>query len=107
MTLAGRVLFPDGVLRAGQVTSEHGVIVDVQQDDAAATTIIAPGFIDLQVNGAFGVDLTAEPEKVFHLASALLQTGVSAYLPTIISAPLATYRRAFEALSPLSVFDSS
>ena len=107
LTLAGRVLFPDGVLRAGQVTSEHGVIVDVRQDDAAATTIIAPGFIDLQVNGAFGVDLTAEPEKVFHLASALLQTGVSAYLPTIISAPLATYRRAFEALSTRSLFGRS
>ncbi len=104
VTLAGRVLFSDGVLRAGEVAIEHGVIADVRATDTSDTQIIAPGFIDLQVNGAFGIDVTAEPETVYHLASALLPTGVTAYLPTIISAPLATYRKAFDALSPLSLF---
>ncbi len=107
VTLEGQVLFPDGVLRAGQVDIAGGAIADVRAGETGETQIIAPGFIDLQVNGAFGVDLTAEPEKVYHLASALLPTGVTAYLPTIISSPLDVYRRAFEALSPLSLFGRS
>ena len=104
VTLSGQLLFPDGVLRAGHVDLEDGSIAGVRAGETAETQIIAPGFVDLQVNGGFGVDLTAEPEKVYHLASALLPTGVTAYLPTIISSPLDTYRRAFDTLSPLSLF---
>jgi N-acetylglucosamine-6-phosphate deacetylase len=104
MTLTGRVLFPDGVLRAGEVTLEGDSIAAVHTRDTTDKEIIAPGFIDLQVNGSFGHDLTANPETMFHVASALLQTGVTAYLPTIITSPLDTYRKAFDALSPLSLF---
>jgi N-acetylglucosamine-6-phosphate deacetylase len=104
MMLAGLVLFADGVLRAGEVIIEHGLIADVRAGDAADSRIIAPGFIDLQVNGAGGHDLTAKPETMFHVASALLPTGVTAFLPTLITSPLETYRRAFDVLSPLSLF---
>jgi N-acetylglucosamine-6-phosphate deacetylase len=104
LTLKGLALFADGVLRAGEVIVKNGSIVAVRECDADDSRIIAPGFIDLQVNGAGGHDLTANPETMFHVASALLPTGVTAFLPTIITAPFATYRRAFETLSPLSLF---
>lgn len=106
VTFAGQVLFPDGVLRAGEVAIEGGIIAHVSACDTTERQIIAPGFMDLQVNGAFGVDLTAQPDAIYHVSSHLLRTGVTAYLPTIISSPLATYRKAFEALSPLTLLSA-
>ena len=47
-----------------------------------------PGFVDLQVNGFAGVDfLRADAEGYRRAGQALLETGVTSYLPTLISAP--------------------
>ncbi|MBI2942131.1 MAG: N-acetylglucosamine-6-phosphate deacetylase [Chloroflexi bacterium] len=49
--------------------------------------ILAPGFLDLQVNGAFGVDVMAgDPVALRSLAVALPRTGCTAFLPTVITA---------------------
>jgi N-acetylglucosamine-6-phosphate deacetylase len=47
-----------------------------------------PGFVDLQVNGFAGVDfLDADAEGYRRAGEALLETGVTSYLPTFITAP--------------------
>jgi N-acetylglucosamine-6-phosphate deacetylase len=48
---------------------------------------LAPGFIDLQLNGGFGEDFTANPASIWPVATRLPQFGVTAFLPTIISSP--------------------
>lgn len=50
--------------------------------------ILAPGFIDLQVNGAFGADFTADPAQIWRVAREYARYGVTAFLPTIITSPL-------------------
>ena len=50
--------------------------------------ILAPGFIDLQINGAFGDDFTADPATIWRVAEGLPRYGVTAFLPTIITSPL-------------------
>ena len=42
--------------------------------------------IDLQVNGAGGIDLTSEPERVWEVGEILTRFGASAFLPTLVSA---------------------
>lgn len=103
LTLTGQILFPDGVLRPGELTYSDGIITDVRGRADAPDQTIAPGFIDLQLNGAYGHDFTANPESVHHVAAHLLQTGVTGFLPTIITSPLESYRRALDALSPLDL----
>lgn len=49
--------------------------------------LLAPGFIDLQINGAFGNDYTNEPGTIWETASQLPRYGVTSFLPTIISSP--------------------
>jgi N-acetylglucosamine-6-phosphate deacetylase len=41
--------------------------------------------IDLQVNGAGGVDLTTEPERLWEVGAILPRFGVTAFLPTLVS----------------------
>ena len=57
----------------------------------ASGLLVAPGLIDLQVNGAAGHDLTTSPESIADVARALVRYGVTAFLPTIITAPPAAY----------------
>jgi N-acetylglucosamine-6-phosphate deacetylase len=51
---------------------------------------LAPGLIDLQVNGASGVDFTSAqnpPVALAHVARTLAARGVTAFCPTIVSSP--------------------
>jgi N-acetylglucosamine-6-phosphate deacetylase len=57
---------------------------------AAEGGILAPGFVDLQVNGAFGKDFTADPTSIWDVAAQYARYGVTGFLPTIITSPLET-----------------
>lgn len=50
--------------------------------------LIAPGFIDLQVNGFAGKDAANGADAIAAISEALPRTGVTAFLPTIISSPV-------------------
>ena len=70
---------------------DGGKIIDVDCGGA----YVAPGFIDVQINGAFGIDF-ADPanmtaEKLAIVANGLLAHGVVGFLPTIVSSSSAVY----------------
>lgn len=51
---------------------------------------LTPGFIDMQFNGGFGFDFTADPTTIWRVAAQLPRYGVTAFLPTVITSPLTT-----------------
>ncbi|HEX6420918.1 MAG TPA: N-acetylglucosamine-6-phosphate deacetylase [Acidimicrobiales bacterium] len=61
--------------------------------------VVAPGFIDLQCNGAAGVDVTGEPERLGEVAAALPRWGVTSWLPTIVTCAPDVRRRALAAVA--------
>lgn len=63
--------------------------------------IVAPGFIDLQCNGAAGIDLTREPGRVVEVANVLPQFGVTAFLPTVVTSPATTRHSAIRSMQAL------
>ena len=93
--------------RAGAVVIERDRIAEVVFEPLPAglgpivgeADRIAPGFIDLQVNGGFGVDVATDAGAIEALCRALPATGVTGFLPTVISAPLECYQRAAQALA--------
>src|ERR1700730_13363188 len=50
--------------------------------------LIAPGFIALEVNGFAGHDAADGADAIAAMSDALPSTGVTAFLPTLISAPI-------------------
>ena len=92
----------------GDVEIETGRIAAVGCQPAGAGGLAVPGFVDLQVNGFGGVDfLSADGADYAAAGDALAATGVTAFQPTLISAPPAALRTALavasEARCPLRV----
>jgi N-acetylglucosamine-6-phosphate deacetylase len=63
----------------------------IHADIAVDDGWIAPGLIDVQVNGAGGIDLTSAADPVSalaHVARTLAGHGVTGFCPTVVSSPL-------------------
>ena len=90
---APQVLTADGLVGEAAVVVEDGRIAAVtdpgRADVRLADGILVPGLIDLQVNGCFGVDFASADADGWRTAALRLpETGVTAFLPTLITAPL-------------------
>jgi N-acetylglucosamine-6-phosphate deacetylase len=78
----------DGVLLPGDVEVVDGRVAGVALAGSRGRGIAVPGFVDLQVNGFGGVDFAATDAASYRKAGeALLQTGVTAFQPTLTTAP--------------------
>lgn len=76
----------DGVLLRGDVEIADGRVAAVGLA-GSGSGIAAPGFVDLHVNGFGGVDfMTADAAAYRRAGETLLETGVTAFQPTLITA---------------------
>jgi len=80
------VLIEDG--RIGAV--ERGAVPADETVELPGSYLV-PGFVELQINGAFGVDVATEPERLREFSAKLPRTGTTSYLPTLVSLPLDDY----------------
>ena len=84
---AGTILTDRGLV-PGDVEIADGRVVALVPPGLGAVGIAAPGFVDLQVNGFAGVDFsTCDADAMCAAAGALARTGVTAFLPTLVTAP--------------------
>jgi N-acetylglucosamine-6-phosphate deacetylase len=86
---APQVLLPDGLVADATVAFAGGRIVrsDDPPDVVLPEGVLAPGLIDLQVNGCFGVDFATDDDWS-EAVRRLPETGVTSFLPTFITARL-------------------
>ena len=87
------VVLPDRELANGSVLISEGRIVSVGDDgslsaaeeiDLSGMTLL-PGFIDVHIHGAVGVDvMEATPEGLLEVSRYLASQGVTAWLPTLV-----------------------
>ena len=105
--LSGSALLPSGEFAEATLRIQNGAIAQLELglDPAADLTVagyIVPGFIDLQINGAFGWDFTSDGQAVAEVSARLPATGVTAFLPTLITSALESYPRQIQALQEAS-----
>ena len=88
MKLGVEAALVQGRIVPGDVEVVDGSIASYGIGTGSGRGLAVPGFVDLQVNGFGGVDLIgADADGYRRAGEALLETGVTAYLPTFISAP--------------------
>lgn len=109
----GRLVLPDRVAEGASLLIEGGRIAriseqTIDEDTQADETIeldgalLFPGFIDAHIHGAVGVDMMeASAEDLQRVAVFLAENGVTGWLPTLVPAPDADYRKAARAVEQL------
>jgi N-acetylglucosamine-6-phosphate deacetylase len=85
--LDATLLIEDGVIARVEPGLERGADVLVRDG------VIAPGFVELQINGAYGADFTTNASSIVDASARLTASGVTSFLPTIITSPFDGYAR--------------
>lgn len=106
-----RIVTPSGVVEGSSLLVEGGRIARIgaeteTHEGARALDLegltVYPGFIDLHIHGAVGVDtMEATADDLRRVARFLTANGVTAWLPTLVPAPVEDYRRAVESIALL------
>jgi N-acetylglucosamine-6-phosphate deacetylase len=104
--LVGEILTTSGPTRAAVVVRNGKIDAllrdprpgDLPGEHREIAGLLCPGFIDLQINGAFGADIGSDPNAIRTLVTKLPATGVTSFLPTLISSPPERYEEFFDAL---------
>jgi N-acetylglucosamine-6-phosphate deacetylase len=97
---APRALVDRAIVGPVHIRVRDGRIVDVRTGypsqsggshyvDRLDSGVLTPGLVDIQINGAVGVDFAEVDDEGMRLvASSLPSTGVTRFLPTLITAPV-------------------
>jgi N-acetylglucosamine-6-phosphate deacetylase len=110
------VIVAGEVVRAGQgangwVRVEGEIIAEVGSGTpppgAVAARWVTPGLVDLQVNGAEGVEVVDGPAALDRVDRVMLAAGVTSYLPTVITTDDATAAAAVRHIAPRARDDGS
>jgi N-acetylglucosamine-6-phosphate deacetylase len=88
----GSLLREDGSFAPARLEISDGLI-SAREDAGASGERIAPGLVDLQVNGAAGVSVTDGPEALARIDAAMLDAGVTSWLATVMTTDDATMAR--------------
>jgi N-acetylglucosamine-6-phosphate deacetylase len=105
-----RIIGHDRVIEQGAVLIDAGHIVRVFDSETpqlpAADAVVDldgltlfPGFIDLHIHGAAGVDtMAASADDLQRVAAFLARSGVTAWLPTLVPSTIEQYEHAIAAI---------
>ena len=107
-----RLILPDKVT-TGSIGIDNGRIVFIGSEPTGApadvidgaNVTVYPGFIDVHIHGANGIDTMAADGE--HLAQAsiwLASQGVTGWMPTLVPGPVEEYQRAVSAIEQASGF---
>jgi len=89
-TIKGGQLATPGGLVAGDLHFDQGLITRTDGDGHridADGLIVAPGLIDIQINGGFGHDFTQDPTTIWDVGRRLPELGVTGFVPTVVTSP--------------------
>jgi N-acetylglucosamine-6-phosphate deacetylase len=105
----GRLVLPEQILPGGTISIQQGRIASIWSDhlhvaqsdeelDLDGLTVY-PGFIDVHIHGAVGVDtMQAAGPDLDRVSQFLAMQGVTGWLPTLVPAPVADYARSIRAI---------
>lgn len=93
----------EGIFKEESLWFRDGKIIAAEthadEEIDAEGSYVTPGFIDLQVNGAFGVDVTSQPEKLGEISLQLPKFGVTSFLATVVTSSEVHYKHVLPILN--------
>ena len=76
--------------------------LDMQGRESFDGLVIFPGFVDIHIHGAVGIDVNdADADGLMQIAGFLAKNGVTSWVPTLVPDSDENYRRAIDAIDEL------
>ena len=106
----GRLVEPKRIIDNASLLIQDGLIKQIFYSETSLSEAsvdltgltLFPGFIDVHIHGAVGVDtMEASAESLRKVSDFLAKQGVTAWLPTLVPAPQGDYERAVRAIDEL------
>src|ERR1041385_5192371 len=103
-----RVVLPDQILENGSIAIESGLIAAIDAEGLGTDentidlsgAVLMPGFIDVHIHGAVGVDvMNATAADLRKVSEYLASQGVTSWVPTFVPASDENYASAIGAIS--------
>jgi len=103
-----RVVLADRTVESANLLIENGRVVTISSEIASSSVPVAdltgltlfPGFIDVHIHGAVGVDtMNAGAKDLERVSRFLAQNGVAAWVPTLVPAKQEDYEQSVRAIS--------
>jgi len=105
-----RIILPDRIVQSASLLIKgnriarilDGESVPPDEDGSIDLTglTLFPGFIDIHIHGAVGVDtMEARTQDLFQMGEFLARQGVTAWLPTLVPAPVEHYQNAIRVIT--------
>ena len=106
MLVKNGTAFIGGRFARADVRVENGKIAQIgdlqprEGEDvrSAAGLYVLPGFVDIHIHAYAGADCMRGENDVRRMSEGLLETGVAAFMPTTMSAPIEATHRALESI---------
>jgi len=107
----GQIVTPSHIINNGTVIIRNGIIETICEGNPevngaieidAKGQYVAPGLVDLQINGFLGVDFSDQKLTIDELrraTKALWEMGVTTFLPTVITNDQANLKKSFSLLA--------
>lgn len=91
----GKLYTGSNVFSDGFISIKDGIVSNIGKNPSGSTYvdfsdyILIPGMIDIHTNGYFGIDaINASVDDIHYWSKKLVTTGVTSFVPTIVSSPL-------------------
>src|ERR1044072_2945688 len=103
-----RIVLPDRTIDSAELAVENGRVANISsaaaRSSASAVDLtgltLYPGFIDVHIHGAVGVDtMAANAKDLLRAGEFLARKGVTAWLATLVPAAHAEYEKSVRAIS--------
>src|SRR5687767_2466318 len=100
-----RVVLPDREIEGGSVVIEDGRVASISNGPIGggldlSGLVLLPGFIDVHIHGAVGIDvMDASAEQLSEISDFLASQGVTGWVPTFVPAADADYASAVKAIA--------
>lgn len=106
-----RIVLDKQLIERGALLVQSGLIARIFADESTraiagavaydlAGATLFPGFIDVHIHGAVGIDtMTAAASDLNRISEFLASHGVTGWMPTLVPAPAADYKRAIGAIT--------
>lgn len=107
-----RLVLADRIIASADLLIENGRVAGVSTEPASSSVPVVdltgltlfPGFIDVHIHGAVGVDtMNASPDALEQVSRFLARNGITAWLPTLVPAKPEEYAQSIRVISEVLV----